>query len=237
MASQWRRKSHISDATWEAVNIKKNLYKQTRALKRTYLHTVLKACFEGWHAMRPGSQNDIANHNLPDLPVWIRFRDHAVALTWMQLRQASLRAQELLREEDAKFYHKLADQAKYTYDVEGLNGIWEHLRAILPKHRGKRMQVPRDIEHELQRHFDQLEAGVVVHGNDLLRTCLERKISAQAKADRQQHLSLSELPTLAEIEYLCLQQKPHKAAGPDGLPSDLCRHGATAIAPQLHAVI
>jgi len=50
-------------------------------------------------------------------------------------------------------------------------------------------------------------------------------------------LSLSELPTLTEIEYHCLSQKQRKAPGPDGIPSDLCRYGAAALAPQLRSVV
>ena len=50
-------------------------------------------------------------------------------------------------------------------------------------------------------------------------------------------LELDELPTLAEIENHCLRQRPHKAPGPENIPSSLCRPGAAAIAPHLHSMI
>ena len=52
-----------------------------------------------------------------------------------------------------------------------------------------------------------------------------------------QYVALHELPTLAEIEELCLRQQPHRAAGLDGLPPEICRHAAVVIAPFLHSVI
>ena len=50
-------------------------------------------------------------------------------------------------------------------------------------------------------------------------------------------LQLQELPTLAEIERLCFRQKARKASGPNLVPSDICRLGAAAIAPQLHSIV
>lgn len=49
-------------------------------------------------------------------------------------------------------------------------------------------------------------------------------------------IDLQELPTLAEVEELCLRQKPHRAPGPDGASSDVCRLGASAVTYALHNV-
>lgn len=51
------------------------------------------------------------------------------------------------------------------------------------------------------------------------------------------HLKLQEPQTLFEIERLCLKEKPKKAPGLDGIPSDLCKHEGVPLAPQLHAVV
>ena len=50
-------------------------------------------------------------------------------------------------------------------------------------------------------------------------------------------VDLAELPSLAETEEICLKQKPHKAPGPDGLSSNLCRYGAVALSPHLHGLM
>lgn len=44
----WKRKSHISTATWDLIETKKALFKQIKALRRSVGYTVLRACFQGW---------------------------------------------------------------------------------------------------------------------------------------------------------------------------------------------
>ena len=87
---------------------------------------------------------------LTDLPGWVKLHDHSTATTWQKLRVASDAAQQAIRAADAQHYQQLAQRAATMQSVEGLNGLWKQLRAILPKHRTKRHQAPRDIENELQ---------------------------------------------------------------------------------------
>ena len=68
-------------------------------------------------------------------------------------------------------------------------------------------------------------------------SCLQRNVQDLQHDPQHLHLQLQELPTLTEIEVLCRKQRPRKAPGPDGITSDLCRNGAAAIAPHLHAVL
>jgi hypothetical protein len=139
--------------------------------------------------------------------------------------------------EDSKYYQYLADQTANTYSVEGLTGIWKHFRAILPKNKNKRNATKYDLGNSLLQHFQELEAGTTHDLHQLQMLCIQRNNKEiQAKPPVQQ-LALQELPTLVEVEDNCLKQRPHKAPGPDGVPSSLCRSGSAAIAPQLHAMI
>ena len=238
---QWKRKWHLSETTWDLVAVKKSLYKQWRCMRKSWRFTTLQACFRSWTKMCPFAQacTDSIAHDalLHALPGWIKLQDHAVALVMSKLKKASAAVQIAVRQEDADFYQGLANKAAQTYSVEGLQGIWKRLRAVLPKNRAKTAHVSRDIDAELLQHFEQLEAGTTWSSIEHTRDCLQRNAHEQQAGVQHLHLPLCDLPTLAEVETLCLRQKPRKAPGPDGIPADLCRHGAVAIAPQLHSVL
>ena len=233
--SRWRRKTHITTETWELVESKKILFKQLRALKRVELFTVLQACFLGWKQSRwmTGS----FPHILRDLPVWLVLHDQSTARTQRDYQKAALLAQQAIRAEDAQYYQAIADRAAHTQQVEGLQGLWKQLKAVQPKHRVQRQHQRRDIDEELLRHFETLEAGSTQSKAALIEACMKRNAQEQQMLDGSIQLQLNELPTLCELEHHCLSQNPRKAPGPDGIPSDLCRYGAAAFAPQLHSVL
>ena len=89
---------------------------------------------------------------------------------------------------------------------------------------------------KLLQHFEDLEAGESMLHDDLRQRCFQRNLAEQHEQIAQRHLNLKELPTLVEIENICLRQRPRKAPGPDLIPADLCRNGAVAIAPHVHSV-
>ena len=108
---------------------------------------------------------------------------------------------------------------------------------MLPKNHSKRHHVKRDIDDDLLAHFERLEAGNNISLEELFALCLERNCQELQAKPRQCYLQVQELPTLVEIENLCLRQKPRNAPGFDQLPSELCHFGAVALAPHLHTVI
>ena len=236
----WKRKSHITDATWQLVDHKKLLFKQLRQMKRTQRHTALHACFHAWRATTTtctSSTSLICQALERDLPGWSKLHDHAVASTQWQYTQKAQQVREAVQAEDTKYYQHLADQTAATHSVEGLTGIWKHIRALLPKNRNKRNAMQHDLGPGLLKHFQELEAGETFDLPQLQLRCVQRNNKEINNKPNVQYLALEELPTLTEIEEHCLKQRPHKAPGPDGVPSSLCRSGAAALAPQLHAMI
>ena len=236
----WKKKNHITEETWSLVERKKSTFKQLRQLTRTWRYTVLQACFTSWKAAF-SSCNDAAQQFCQalqhDLPKWLQLHDHAVAQTSWFYHQVGQQTKQAILKEDAAYYQHLADQAAHTYSIEGLTGIWKHFRAILPKNRGKRNVIQHDLGESLNQHFQELEAGLPQELPQLHQLCVERNNKESERQPLLQTIALAELPTLVEIEDHCLKQKPHKAPGPDGIPSSLCRAGSAAIAPQLHALI
>ena len=199
--------------------------------------TILQACFTGWRSPCIETDDLPWQAILADLPRWIRLHDQASAQTLGQLHQVAAQVCQAVRNEDAAYYQSLAEQAHHTYSLESLTGLWKHLRALLPKNRNKRNHVQHDLGGSLLTHFEELEAGITMDKHQLHTMCIQRNNRELARRPLVRHMDLAELPTLAEIEDHCLQQRPHKAPGPDGIPSTLCRLGAVAIAPSLHALI
>ena len=226
------RKRHLSDTTWRKVDEKKLLFQQLRALKRTRRHTFLRQMFTCWKTRQPCSVSDQQN-----LASWMILHDHAFATTTSQLKRVALLVTAAIREEDALFYQNLAHEAAATYSVEGLTSLWKRLKAVLPKHRSRRAAQRFDFDDRLQHHFEQLEAGTTTTHDESRMHCYRRnQEDVQSKPDLA-FVDIMELPTLFEIEDLCLRLSPNKAAGPDGLSSNICRYGAAALAPHLHSTL
>ena len=233
----WKRKGHISAPTWAVVVEKKMLFKHLKTLWRTLRYTVLQACFVCWRSLRRDTLGPYWRSLLDDLPSWIRLHDHACAYTLDKYHRLAAQVCQAIRLEDAAYYQSLAEQATFTHSHEGLTGLWKHLRALLPKNRNKKNNIQHDLGDSLLAHFEELEAGVTTDQCQLKMLCIQRNNRELARRPTVQHLDLADLPTLTEIEDHCLQQRPHKAPGPDGIPSTLCRLGAVAVAPSLHALI
>lgn len=221
------RKTHISDATWALVDTKKSLFRQLRTMKRTRHHTVLKAVFQAWSGHDPSER----------LQGWLPLCDRAIATTMSTLRATTREVTRAIRAEDAIYYSKLAQRAATTYSVEGLTALWKNVKAVLPKNRLRHSVQQFDIGEELLGHFEELEAGTTRPHDEIRQRCHERNIEEIQKQPIVTLVELAELPSLVETEAICMQQKPHKAPGPDGLSSNLCRYGAVALSPHLHGLM
>lgn len=69
---------------------------------------------------------------LYELPSWMRLHDHATAMTMRKYQQMTSRVHQAIKQEDATYYQAIAEKTQHTWTVEGLNGIWKNLRALLP---------------------------------------------------------------------------------------------------------
>lgn len=221
-----RRKTQISDQTWALVDEKKAIFKQLQKMQRVRM----KYLFRAWKE---------PNESQPDeLCTWIKLHDIALAQTTHRLGQLSkLVTQEAVRTEDVAFYQNLAAEAGRTYTQEGLTGLWKKIKATLPKNKLKQSTTPHDNHEEMLYHFEQLEAGTTVQEKEILNICLENNCQDLSIKPNVQFYDLHELPTLYEVEEMCLRQKSYRAPGPDGIPPELCRLSAPTIAPGIHNVM
>eukprot|EP00435_Cladocopium_sp_Y103_P008964 s985_g2.t1 len=224
----WRRKHHLSEEIWTLVNEKKSLFQQLKSLKATSRHTFLSAIFKAWRHGR---------FDCDMVSPWIRLHDHAVATTMSRLRWKSNQTTRAIRAADAAYYQTLAEDAGHAYTHEGLTAIWRKIKAVLPKNRLKQLSAKPDFGDSLVHHFADLEAGTVMSDDQARQQCLDGNVRQMASLPSIGLMDLSELPTLTEIEDLCLKQRPHRAAGLDSIPPEVCRGAAIAIAPFLHNLL
>ena len=178
-------------------------YKKLRQLRKTLCFTLLRGCFQGWqyYLDEQYPQRQLVHQaNVTDFPGWLRLHDHSVALTLSNLRRVSTEAQKAIRQEDAQYYYYngLADKAAKTYSVEGLTGIWKGFEPSCQKNESR---APTWLVTSTMNSFDILSNLRLAW-----ESCLQRNNAEQAQGLRQLHLALSELPTLAEAENLCLHQ-------------------------------
>jgi hypothetical protein len=230
--TQWRRKQHVPEQAWQLVEKKKHLFRQLRALQKTQRHTMLKALFKAWNEQQlPAETSSSAWRS------WQKLHNHAVATTMQQYRTTTRQVTAAIRQADTEYYLQLATDAGHAYTHEGLTAIWKKIKMVLPKNRNKQVQARHDIDAGLQHHFAELEAGTTYPDGEAKQRCIERHNRDLGAQMMPTFVALQELPTLAEIEELCLKQRPHRAAGLDMIPPEICRMAAATIAPYLHNLI
>jgi len=233
-AARWRRKRHISAELWQKVDEKRAAFRQLQSMKRTWRTTCLQLIFTAWKSGQSLIDRDEIN-----ISGWLRLFDHAYAQSQSSQQYQKLTAHVTvhMRKEDTAFYQRIAQEAGHAYTKEGLTALWKQIKAVLPKNRMKQFQARYDIGEQLQQHFAELEAGCLMPDEKAQQQCIDRN-NRDLEANLMPHfIELHELPTLVEIEDLCLKQRPHRAAGLDGLPPEVCRHAAVVLAPFLHSVI
>ena len=232
----WRRKFHLLDATWQLIEEKKQAFRQLRALGRCRRHTVVHALFHAWNSTVNIVQTQPLSALQQQLPTWLKLNDHAQARTEHHYKTLSNQVTFAVRQEDARYYAHLAEEAGNTYIQEGLTGLWKRLKAVLPQHRTRLAQQPCYMGDGLRMHFEELEAGDTMSQEALQKECLERNMLDIDARPSFMMLDLSELPTLAEVEELCMKQKTAKSSWSRWpafgcLPLSSCRHSSGLAQP------
>ena len=230
---RWRRKYHVDEDTWAIVEEKKMHFRQLRALKKTRTTTMLQVVLHAWKAQTSATPIE-AQH---DHTGWMQMIDHAIATTTARSKATAKRATAAIRKADTQYYLHLAQQSGHAYTHEGLTAVWRQIKAVLPRNKMKQFQAKPDIDDELMQHFADLEAGTKTTYADCFQHCINRNNNDLDERPRCRQLALADLPTLAEIEELCLKQRPNRASGLDSIVPEVCRYAAKEVAPYIHNVI
>lgn len=201
-ATQWKRKQHVPEHAWQLVEKKKQLFRQLRTLQKTQRFTMMKAIFQAWR--EPFVPAVTCS---PSWRSWQKLHNHAVATTMQQYRLITRQVTSAIRQADLEYYQQLAGDAGHAYTHEGLTAVWKKIKMVLPKNRGKQVHARHDIDAGLQRHFAALEAGTLYPDCEAKQRCIDRHNRDLGAQMMPAFVALHELPTLAEIEELCLKQR------------------------------
>ena len=146
--------------------------------------------------------------------------------------------QKTTRDVKNKWWKEKALEIQHLADKKDIRGFFEATNAIYgPSTRG---QVPlkskdgstilksnADIKSRWKEHFDDLLNQTVTFDRNLVG-CLPRQPIVN---------SLSETPTIAEVEEAISTMKNNKAAGLDGIPAEIFKYGGNKLLSQLHQLL
>lgn len=127
----------------------------------------------------------------------------------------------LVRRDDAAFFTDMPERAGRTMAQSGLDALWRQLHFLLPRRRDRCQQVPPDLLYDFLHHFEDLEGGATLTTQHFAQEIAADQQAARSTRPQCDRLAVAELPSRNEIERLCLQQKPGKAAGPVALAPDV----------------
>eukprot|EP00435_Cladocopium_sp_Y103_P040557 s3265_g11.t1 len=153
-------------------------------------------------------------------------------------RVLSLRVCQAVREDDASFYALLAEQTGHLAD-HGYHRIWDAIKPLLPKWKKRKLSNIRCMgptPTEQISHYCNLEAGQLYRYDDLLQHCHEAQ--QNQIDDLPLCLTLSQLPSLIDIEDRFQHLSIRRAPGIDGLTPDFLRdHGVACAMPLFHLAV
>ena len=221
-------KSHMSAQTWELVCRKKkwraNLARCQRLQRRTTIHLVFAAWRHSVHEISFHQEIRTFDDILGQL-------DRDVAIALFNFRCLGRQVTQASRQDDCHFYHKLATESSQWLGPNEARNFWKTLRRSLPKFRQRRQGFDplniEPLEDQWMSHFLQLEVGEARSPVDVLQECHRRQCQTKPA---QTQLSITELPSLVQLEDVLRQAQPHKATGHDTLPSVLFRNNACDLA-------
>ena len=198
-------KAHMTPQTWELVCAKKewraNLARRHRLQKRTSLQLIFAAWRHGIHGVCFQQEAQSFDDILTQLD-----RDIAFALFNFRSLGTLVTPQE---------------SSRWLGPSEARH-FWQVLRRSLPKFRQRRRGFdPLSVElleDQCLPHFMQLETGEQKEPVELLKECHRRQ---RQLPPEQTQLSISDVPSLMQLEDVLRQTKSHKATGYDVIPSVL----------------
>ena len=217
--SKLKRKTHLTDHTWNLIAHKKYHWRRCKQIARTHTHAILRQIFDTWKRGRGGLFPEAPSANN-----WLKLADQTLAWHSFQYQFLATTTATAVRQDDQAYYQSLAESSGNVAADEGVGGLWKRIKFLLPKQVLKRKSNIRCCgpEHsELTEHYNSLEAGVSVEYSHLLQTVVDAQKNKVADAPLE--VSLDMLPTRFDVEKHIHQAKHGRAPGLDNLTIDQLR--------------
>ena len=226
----------MSADTWELVCQKRDTRRKLAELNQTQARTEMAAWFACWrHAM-------VATSHQPLMTAFdelLSHQDRQIAFTYFQFRCLGRKVTAALRADDVSFYGALLqDAAEYLSPMQAKQ-FWAVVRRSLPRFQQRRMTTPpfqiEGLEDQWVSHFGELEAGIETTFRELAVQCLTRQSRSLFGAPST--VSLTDLPSVIQLEDAFRMTKAGKATGEDPLPSALFHNAAAGLAHLYHDLL
>ena len=222
-----KRKTHLSDDTWDLVTQKKLQYQHWRSSLRQQRQWTLQGLFAVW-----------ASHTRDPVktPIWSDAlqaadrMDVIIAKDYWELQRLARLVTTKIRGDDKNFFKELAERAGQCDDLKDVRGLWKEIKRVMPKHAIKRMaDNPLGevvLETQWEPYFCDLEAGRAAALANIYQDCKDFQIENVWRIDPP---TLQDIPTRSEVEDSLRATKRGRSTGNDPVPAGV----VTTCAPEL----
>ena len=197
-----KRKTHMTEDTWQQVGHKRYHWKRIRQLRFAYRSGMQNAIFRAWKLCRS------AQFETPSVAPWLTLIDHQTAQHWKAFTDLSHEVRTRVRADDKAYYEQIAAHTAAVAADEGVPGLWKAVKAILPKQRSKMKHSLRACgpdPQEISQHFQTLEAGNEAPYDSLLSRC--QAAQQESGAEIPLVVPLQDMPSRIDMEQVIMKQK------------------------------
>eukprot|EP00438_Fugacium_kawagutii_P021808 Skav230858 [mRNA] locus=scaffold1335:27242:32707:+ [translate_table: standard] len=242
------RQRYLSETTWSVIQVRKLLAGVHRRTSCQLQRLRRKQAFRRWFDVYAKQSN---HHDLVTHSTWFVASSHiAKQLTWISLwtlvsrRSLHPIARQLSRADRVQAVAMLADRFIDAVHSKETKQMYRTLRPLLGQAHRKSMQsfrpipavrlanndlasTPAEAAERWRSHFAQPEGGTPTTVAALQHEAL---VSMPCYDFNEVPFDITALPTVLDIERFLLKAKPRKAAGLDGLPSEIYRIAVPQVA-------
>eukprot|EP00438_Fugacium_kawagutii_P028375 Skav225003 [mRNA] locus=scaffold765:158017:163404:- [translate_table: standard] len=232
------RQRYLSDHTWQAIQLRKQLLKLQHASAKQSKRLTLCAVFQSWRTCRPrngSSTRSISCQYVAQAKQLQRLCDHTFWWALTQRRELHPTVRHLSKQDRISTMQQILQEFYDCAQSHDSKRLYSALRPLLGQHGRQRYQpfrpVPavRDMHGTLQpdstaaaecwrSHFANPEQGELLDAPSLQSQAIR---DYPVYAQDQLSFDYETVPTLSSIEKFILQARHHKSPGIDGLPAEI----------------
>ena len=238
-----RKKPYLTDELWQCRQSKLDTRKKLKEAKKLLTRETLARIFQAWRQQDQPTESVVMDLSFN---FGTTLRCCLVKLT-AKFMTLSSQLTKTLRQSKANHLRLKLEQlpteasaGQIQQVLKPFIGPSSKLRQGMPplptirNQQGELCHRRQDTVDRWVEHFAAIEGGERITMEKLHSNWVQSLTAASAN---QCTLDIHEIPTRVELEFALRQMKDGKASGPDGIPSELCRHFPGPIAAQIYTLL
>ena len=242
----FRKKPYLSEELWQCRHWKLRTRRQLKDTKKLLTRETLVRAFRAWKST--AEKNDPQDPQGFDLS--FNFGTSLrCSLLKLNSRFVKLSSQLAKGLRQSKFEHlkgqleqlpKEASAGQIQHLLKPFIGPSSKLRQGMPplptirNQQGDLCRRRKDTVDRWIEHFSAIEGGERISSEEQHSRWVK---NLEDLSSQELHLPIHEIPTRVELEFALRHMKDGKASGPDGIPSELCRHFPGPVASQIFSLM